>query len=90
MRRVTECHPLVHEALHKAEELAVVVPDVHLGHNAPILIAVSTLRDQLLQGMATACQHDVGGRQGQRGAQVICPVPAVHNALVGVLPAQIL
>ena len=82
---------LVHEALHEAEQVAVVVPDVHLGDHAAVLVAGGgALLDERLQGVAAARQHRVAGRQRQRGAQIVGAVAAVHDALVGVLPPQVL
>ena len=82
---------LVHEALHQAEQVAVVVPDVHLGDHAAILVAGGgALLDERLQRVAAARQHRIAGRQRERGAQVVGAVPAIHDALVGVLPPQVL
>ncbi len=83
--------PLPHGGLHEAAQVGVVVPDDDSRDDAAVLVGVGfAFADQAFQGVPCAREHGVGGRQGQRGAEIVGAVAAVHDALVRVLPPQTL
>ena len=76
-------------ALRKRAQLRVVLPQQHARDDLAVLVgAARALGDHLRQRMAAAREHDVGGGQRQRGAEVVGAVAAVHNLLVGLRAPQ--
>lgn len=76
-------------ALHQAAELVVVAPDQDARDDARVLVArAGALGDEAREGVVGAREHDVGGRQAERRAQVVRAVAAVDHALVGLRAPQ--
>ena len=66
-----------------------VLPQQHPGDDPAVLVsAASALGDHLRQRVALAREHDVGGRQRQRRAEVVGTVAAVNDLLVGLRAPQ--
>lgn len=69
-----------------------VIPDGHSRHDSAVIVArfCCALGDEAFEGVASAREDAVGGREGERGAQVVGAITAVDDALVRVLPPQTL